>query len=92
MNSKDSKKVRLQQILLNMRQDQRQDSFLRELNAKMPMTRAGPAPVHKLGHFGLCVTDFAKAYSFYTTRFNFAPSDVSSKFHSSALLLGSVDI
>jgi len=37
----------------------------------------GPAPVHKLGHFGLCVTDFAKTYEFYTTRFNFFPSDVS---------------
>ncbi|ERS99451.1 hypothetical protein HMPREF1624_04651 [Sporothrix schenckii ATCC 58251] len=36
----------------------------------------GPAPVHKLGHFGMCVTDFAAAYRFYTTRFNFASSDV----------------
>lgn len=36
----------------------------------------GPAPVHKLGHFGMCVTDFARAYEFYTTRFNFKPSDV----------------
>ncbi|KAH6999321.1 oxidoreductase [Ilyonectria destructans] len=35
----------------------------------------GPAPVHKLGHFGMCVTDFAKAYEFYTTRFNFTASD-----------------
>ncbi|KJR82817.1 uncharacterized protein SPSK_04436 [Sporothrix schenckii 1099-18] len=35
-----------------------------------------PAPVHKLGHFGMCVTDFAAAYRFYTTRFNFASSDV----------------
>ncbi|POR38184.1 Uncharacterized protein TPAR_01613, partial [Tolypocladium paradoxum] len=37
---------------------------------------SGPAPVHKLGHFGMCVTDFAKTYSFYTSRFNFAPSDL----------------
>lgn len=32
--------------------------------------------MHKLGHFGMCVTDFAKAYDFYTSRFNFVPSDV----------------
>ncbi|KAL5043458.1 Glyoxalase/Bleomycin resistance protein/Dihydroxybiphenyl dioxygenase [Aspergillus fruticulosus] len=37
--------------------------------------KPGPAPVHKLGHFGMCVTDFARAYEFYTTRFNFKPSD-----------------
>jgi hypothetical protein len=24
----------------------------------------------------MCVTDFAKAFDFYTTRFNFKPSDV----------------
>ncbi|KAF2099818.1 Glyoxalase/Bleomycin resistance protein/Dihydroxybiphenyl dioxygenase [Rhizodiscina lignyota] len=36
----------------------------------------GPAPVHKLGHFGCCVTDFAKALEFYTSRFNFKPSDL----------------
>ncbi|KAK4032705.1 Metapyrocatechase 2 [Parachaetomium inaequale] len=38
--------------------------------------KKGPAPVHKLGHFGCCVTDFAKAFEFYTTRFNLKPSDV----------------
>ena len=36
----------------------------------------GPAPVHKLGHFGLCVTDFAAAYKFYTENFNFKASDL----------------
>ncbi|RSM08509.1 hypothetical protein CDV31_008146 [Fusarium ambrosium] len=35
-----------------------------------------PAPIHKLGHFGMCVTDFSKAYEFYTSRFNFTPSDL----------------
>ncbi len=35
-----------------------------------------PAPIHKLGHFGCCVTDFAKALEFYTTRFNLKPSDL----------------
>jgi len=38
-----------------------------------------PAPVHKLGHFGFCVTDFAKCYEFYSTYFNFHPSEVSSR-------------
>lgn len=36
-----------------------------------------PAPVHKLGHFGMCVTNFAKCYEFYTSYFNFHPSEVS---------------
>ncbi|KAK0643751.1 Glyoxalase/Bleomycin resistance protein/Dihydroxybiphenyl dioxygenase [Cercophora newfieldiana] len=35
-----------------------------------------PAPVHKLGHFGMCVTDFAKCYDFYATYFNFHPSEL----------------
>ncbi|KKY17956.1 putative glyoxalase family protein [Diplodia seriata] len=35
-----------------------------------------PAPVHKLGHFGLCVTDFNKAYSFYHEHFNFIDSEL----------------
>lgn len=38
--------------------------------------KKGPSPVHKLGHFGCCVTDFAKTYDFYTTRFNLKPSDL----------------
>lgn len=36
-----------------------------------------PAPVHKLGHFGMCVTNFAKCYEFYSTRFNFFASELS---------------
>ncbi|KAL5363810.1 Glyoxalase/Bleomycin resistance protein/Dihydroxybiphenyl dioxygenase [Aspergillus floccosus] len=36
----------------------------------------GPAPVHKLGHFGMCVTDFSRSFDFYTTHFNFKPSDL----------------
>ncbi|KIH89899.1 oxidoreductase [Sporothrix brasiliensis 5110] len=35
-----------------------------------------PAPVHKLGHFGMCVTDFAQSYDFYATHFNFFPSEL----------------
>lgn len=38
--------------------------------------KKGPAPVHKLGHFGCCVTDFEKAFAFYTSRFNLKPSDL----------------
>jgi hypothetical protein len=48
----------------------------RSETTKMKLTRAGPAPVHKLGHFGLCVTDFARTYDFFTSRFNFKASDV----------------
>ncbi|KAI0538061.1 glyoxalase [Xylaria digitata] len=35
-----------------------------------------PAPVHKLGHFGVRTTSFAKAYEFYCSRFNFFASDI----------------
>lgn len=38
--------------------------------------KKGPAPIHKLGHFGLCVTDYKKTYEFFTTNFNLKPSDV----------------
>ncbi|KAI9730594.1 MAG: hypothetical protein M1834_005837 [Cirrosporium novae-zelandiae] len=38
--------------------------------------KKGPALVHRLGHFGLCVTDFPKMYEFYTTHFNFIPSEL----------------
>ncbi|KAI1151676.1 glyoxalase [Nemania diffusa] len=35
-----------------------------------------PAPVHKLGHFGVRTTDYAKAQEFYSSRFNFLASDI----------------
>ncbi|TGJ78698.1 hypothetical protein E0Z10_g10073 [Xylaria hypoxylon] len=35
-----------------------------------------PAPVHKLGHFGVRTTGFAEAHEFYCSRFNFFPSDI----------------
>lgn len=38
--------------------------------------KKAPAPVYKLGHFGICVTDFAKSFEFYTSRFNFFPSEL----------------
>ncbi|KAL2043004.1 hypothetical protein N7G274_004062 [Stereocaulon virgatum] len=36
----------------------------------------GPAKVHKLGHFGMCVTNFAESLAFWTKHFNFKPSDL----------------
>ena len=36
----------------------------------------GPAAVHKLGHFGLCVNDFPSQLDFYTHHFNLVPSDL----------------
>lgn len=35
----------------------------------------GPAAVHKLGHYGLCVKDFPSQLQWYTRNFNFAPTD-----------------
>ncbi|KAH9217849.1 Glyoxalase/Bleomycin resistance protein/Dihydroxybiphenyl dioxygenase [Leptodontidium sp. 2 PMI_412] len=38
--------------------------------------KKGPAPIHKMGHFGFCVTDYKKAFEFYTTNFNFKPTEL----------------
>lgn len=35
----------------------------------------GPAAVHKLGHYGLCVSDLQEQVRFYTRNFNLVPSD-----------------
>jgi hypothetical protein len=35
----------------------------------------GPAAVHKLGHYGLCVQNFDKEMQWYTRTFNIAPTD-----------------
>ncbi|KAK5726276.1 hypothetical protein LTR17_012896 [Elasticomyces elasticus] len=35
----------------------------------------GPAAVHKLGHYGLCVQDFPAQMEWYTRNFNLAPTD-----------------
>ncbi|KAK6440388.1 hypothetical protein LTR95_003395 [Oleoguttula sp. CCFEE 5521] len=43
---------------------------------KFQRLNSGPAPVHKLGHFGVVVTNFASAFDFYTSHFNFYPSDI----------------
>lgn len=38
--------------------------------------REGPAMVHKLGHYGLISDHFDADVAFYTSNFNFAPSDI----------------
>ncbi|ROV88139.1 hypothetical protein VMCG_10434 [Cytospora schulzeri] len=35
-----------------------------------------PTPVHKLGHYGMCVTNFKKCYEFYSKYFNFFASEL----------------
>ncbi|KAJ6150285.1 hypothetical protein N7471_001484 [Penicillium samsonianum] len=35
----------------------------------------GPAAVHKLGHYGVCTTNFEALVEFYTKNFNIAPTD-----------------
>ncbi|RDW76000.1 oxidoreductase-5 [Coleophoma crateriformis] len=43
---------------------------------KFQRFKKAPAPVYKLGHVGVCVTNFPKTFEFYTSRFNFYPSDL----------------
>ncbi|CAG8090634.1 unnamed protein product [Penicillium nalgiovense] len=35
----------------------------------------GPAAVHKLGHYGVCTTEFEALVEFYTQNFNIVPTD-----------------
>ncbi|KAL5339348.1 Glyoxalase/Bleomycin resistance protein/Dihydroxybiphenyl dioxygenase [Aspergillus crustosus] len=35
----------------------------------------GPAAVHKLGHYGVCTTNFSAMVDFYTKTFNITPTD-----------------
>jgi len=51
--------------------DERKKPRARAFNRFTP----GPAAVHKLGHFGLCVRDFAAQLKWYTETFNMAPTD-----------------
>ncbi|KAI0554713.1 trihydroxytoluene oxygenase [Xylaria curta] len=37
--------------------------------------KPGPAAVHKLGHYGLCVQDFSSELDFYLRNFNLVPTD-----------------
>ncbi|EON69457.1 hypothetical protein W97_08717 [Coniosporium apollinis CBS 100218] len=43
--------------------------------ARFQRFKPGPAAVHKLGHFGLCVQNFEAQVEFYTRNFNLVPSD-----------------
>jgi hypothetical protein len=38
--------------------------------------KPGPAAVHKLGHYGLCVQDFPTQLDWYTRNFNLVPTDI----------------
>lgn len=38
--------------------------------------KPGPAAVHKLGHYGLCVQDFPAQVDWYTKNFNLMPTDI----------------
>jgi len=38
--------------------------------------KKGPAPVHKLGHYGVCVTNYKKAWEFWNANFNFKASEI----------------
>ncbi|KAL3455997.1 Glyoxalase/Bleomycin resistance protein/Dihydroxybiphenyl dioxygenase [Aspergillus heterothallicus] len=42
---------------------------------KFQRFKAGPAAVHKLGHYGLCTTNYDALLVFYTTTFNLVPTD-----------------
>lgn len=57
-----------EKLLLN---DETDKPRVRKFNRFTP----GPAAVHKLGHYGLCVQDFSAQLKWYTTNFNFAPTD-----------------
>lgn len=43
--------------------------------ARFQRFKPGPAAVHKLGHYGLCVQNFESQLEWYTRTFNFAPTD-----------------
>ncbi|KAL5120425.1 hypothetical protein ACEQ8H_001715 [Pleosporales sp. CAS-2024a] len=43
--------------------------------ARFQRFKPGPAAVHKLGHYGLCVQNFAAQMQWYTRVFNLAPTD-----------------
>ncbi|PQE12303.1 trihydroxytoluene oxygenase protein [Rutstroemia sp. NJR-2017a BVV2] len=42
---------------------------------KFQRFKEGPAAVHKLGHYGLCVRDFVTQWKFYVNNFNLVPTD-----------------
>ena len=44
--------------------------------ARFQRFKPGPAAVHKLGHYGLCVTNFPAQMAWYTRTFNLVPTDI----------------
>jgi hypothetical protein len=44
--------------------------------ARFQRFKPGPAAVHKLGHYGLCVQNFEAQMSWYTSIFNIVPTDI----------------
>ncbi|KAH8197715.1 hypothetical protein TruAng_008132 [Truncatella angustata] len=50
--------------------------FHKERLGKFQRYHTGPALVHKIGHFGYVVPDFDNELEWYTSNFNFVPSDV----------------
>lgn len=57
-----------QKVIVN---DETDKPRVRKFNRFTP----GPAAVHKLGHYGLCVQNFDAQVEWYTRNFNFAPTD-----------------
>lgn len=57
-----------QKVILN---DETDKPRVRQFNRFTP----GPAAVHKLGHYGLCVRNFQQQLEWYTRTFNLAPTD-----------------
>ncbi|CVL11522.1 related to 2,3-dihydroxybiphenyl-1,2-dioxygenase [Fusarium proliferatum] len=50
--------------------------FTKPRRGKYQRYHPGPALVHKLGHFGYVVPDFDNELAWYTSNFNFVPSDI----------------
>lgn len=51
-------------------------SFTKERLGKFQRFHAGPAMVHKVGHYGCIVSNFEEEFRWYTGNFNFVPTDV----------------
>ncbi|KAH8802420.1 glyoxalase family protein [Xylogone sp. PMI_703] len=51
-------------------------SFRKPRHGEFQRFRHGPAPIHKLGHYGYITNMFTEDVEFYTSNFNFVPSDI----------------
>ncbi|KAF3924533.1 hypothetical protein ABW21_db0204829 [Orbilia brochopaga] len=52
------------------------DEFSKPRKGAFQRFERGPAAVHKLGHYGLAISDFELEFRWYTTHFNLVPSDI----------------